>query len=72
MKAVYSLGKDNVKNGIVAIGQSLIKKSDEVSNDLKDVGSITIYAEIKAEEIVNFDITKNYIARLESEENKSE
>lgn len=72
MKAVYPLGKDGVKNGIVAIGQSLIKKSDEVSNDLKNVESITIHAEIKAEEIVNFDITKNYIAMLESEENKSE
>lgn len=57
------------KKGIIAIGQSLIERAEEISRDLDRVTSITIFAQLNPSEIVNFDITKNYIAEFK-EENK--
>lgn len=57
---MYSIGKENVKKSIIAIGQELIKRADDVCNDLERVASITIYAKLTPDEIVNFDIKKNY------------
>lgn len=57
------------KKGIIAIGQSLIEKAEEITRDLDRVASITIFAQLNPSEIVNFDITKNYTAELK-EENK--
>lgn len=63
--------EETVKNGIIAIGQSLIERAEEVARDLDRVTSITIFAQINPGEIINFDITKNYTAELK-EENKEE
>ena len=57
------------KKGIIAIGQSLIERAEEISRDLDRVTSITIFAQLNPSEIVNFDITKNYTAEFK-EENK--
>lgn len=57
------------KKGIIAIGQSLIERAEEITRDLDRVQSITIFAQLNPGEIINFDITKNYIAELK-EENK--
>lgn len=61
--------KETTKKRIIAIGQSLIERAEEISRDLDRVTSITIYAQLNPSEIVNFDITKNYIAEFK-EENK--
>lgn len=61
--------EETAKNGIIAIGQSLIEKAEEITRDLDRVQSITIFAQLNPGEIINFDITKNYIAELK-EENK--
>ena len=63
--------EETAKNGIIAIGQSLIEKAEEITRDLDRVTSITIFAQLNHGEIINFDITKNYIAELK-EENKEE
>ena len=61
--------EETVKNGIIAIGQSLIERAEEITRDLDRVTSITIFAQLNPGEIINFDITKNYIAEFK-EENK--
>lgn len=66
-KAIPINSKENVKNGIIAVGQELIKRAEDISNDIEHVTSITIYAMLNPSEIVNFDITKNYTAFLEEE-----
>ena len=68
MKIIVT-NNEAIKKGIIAIGQSLIERAEEISRDLNRVTSITIYAQLNPSEIVNFDITKNYIAELK-EENK--
>lgn len=59
--------KEAVKNGIIAVGQELIRRAEDISNDIEHVTSITIYARLDPAEVVNFDITKNYTAYLEQE-----
>ena len=61
--------EETAKNGIIAIGQSLIERAEEITRDLDRVTSITIFAQLNPDEIINFDITKNYVAELK-EENK--
>ena len=61
--------EETAKNGIIAIGQSLIERAEEITRDLDRVTSITIFAQLNPSEIINFDITKNYVAELK-EENK--
>ena len=70
MKIIVN-NEETAKNGIIAIGQSLIERAEEITRDLNRVTSITIYAQLNPSEIVNFDITKNYTAELK-EENKEE
>ena len=62
------IGRENVKKSIIAIGQELIKRADDIVNDLKSVTNIEIYAKLTIEEITNFDIKKNYIATYEDKE----
>ena len=59
------LKKEDVKKGIIAIGQELIKRADDITNDLERVSTITIHAVLTPDEFVNFDINKNYTAILE-------
>lgn len=63
-------GEEAAKKGIIAIGQSLIERAEEISRDLDRVTSITIYAQLNPSEIVNFDITKNYTAEFKEENKK--
>ncbi len=64
------VGKENVKKSIIAIGQELIERADDITNDLKFVANIEINAKLTVDEITNFDIKKNYIARFEEKEEK--
>ena len=61
-------GNETAKNGIIAIGQELIKRAEDITKDLERVNSITIYAHLSPDEVVNFEITKNYIAILDDKE----
>jgi predicted nucleotide-binding protein len=61
---IIVLGKENINKGIKAIGQELISRADEISNNIENVNAITINAVLTPAEIVNFDITKNYIAQF--------
>ena len=62
------IGKENVKKSIIAIGQELIKRAEDITNDLKLVANIEIYAKLAPGEITNFDIKKNYTAIYEDKE----
>ena len=62
------LGKENVKKSIIAIGQELIDRADDICRDINDVRSITIHAELIPNEYCNFDITKNYNANYKEED----
>ena len=61
---------ENVKKSIIAIGQELIKRADDITNDLKFVANIEIYAKLTPDEITNFDVKKNYMATYEDKEEK--
>ena len=69
-KQLTPIGKENAKNSIIAIGQELIRRADDITNDLKFVANIEIYAKLTPEEVANFDIKKNYIASYEEKEEK--
>lgn len=64
---ILPIGKENVNKSIKAIGQELIKRADDIANDIERVTTITINAVITPEEVVNFGVTKNYTAEFESE-----
>ena len=67
-KQLVPIGKENVKNSIIAVGQELIKRADDITNDLEFVSNIEINAKLTPDEITNFDIKKNYIAKYSEEE----
>lgn len=69
-KPLAPIGKENVKKAIIAIGQELIKRADDITNDLKFVTNIEINANLTPCEITNFDINKKYMAMYEEEEDK--
>lgn len=70
MKTPVTITNDGVEKSIKAIGQSLIDRASDIAKDVDDVTSITIFALLDPSAIVNFDITKNYIARIDKEENE--
>lgn len=57
-------GKENVRLAIKSIGQDLINRADDIVNDLQYVNQIKIEALITSDEIVNYDVKKNYIAPI--------
>lgn len=65
-EGIFLTGRET-KQGIIAIGQQLIERAEDICNDLTDVHSITINAEIVADKVVNFDVIKNYNARFKEE-----
>lgn len=69
-ETLVPIGKENVKKAIIAIGQELIKRADDITNDLKFVANIEISAKLTPDEATNFNIKKNYIARYEGKEEK--
>lgn len=64
-KQIPIRSKEDVKNGIIALGQELIRRAEDISNDIEHVTAITVYARLDPAEVVNLDVTKNYIAVLE-------
>ena len=52
---------DNTVYCIKSIGQSLINRAEDIANDTK-VRSITIHAELRPDELVTFNVTKEYCA----------
>ncbi len=64
---LIACGKEKVNKSIKATGQELIRRADDITNDIEFVKEITIHATITPNEIVNFDVNKNYTARFESE-----
>lgn len=64
------IGKENVKKAIISIGQELIKRADDITNDIKFVANIEISAKLTPDEVTNFNIKKNYIATYEDKEEK--
>lgn len=67
-KPLIPVERENVKKSIIAIGQELIKRADDITNDLKYVANIEINAKLTPDEVTNFNIKKNYIAIYEEEE----
>ena len=63
-------GKENAKKSIIAIGQELIKRADDITNDIKFVANIEISAKLTPDDVTNFNIKKNYIAMYEDKEEK--
>lgn len=51
---------EEVARQIKAIGKDLIKKAEDISNDLENVTQITIFSTIESGKITNYDVTKNY------------
>lgn len=70
MQELKPIGKKNAKKSIIAIGQELIKRADDITNDLKFVTNIEINANLTPYEITNFDIKKKYTAMYEEGEEK--
>ena len=68
MTKSVSVISDGTENCIKAIGNSLIKKAKDISNDIDRVTNIRIEAVICNDEIINFDVTKNYVAELEDKD----
>lgn len=66
-KTLIPVERENVKKSIIAIGQELIKRADDITNDLKCVANIEINAKLTPDEVTNFNIKKNYIAIYEEE-----
>lgn len=60
--------ENDVENWVKSIGQNLIDRAEDISRDIDKVRTITIYANITPEEILNFDITKNYTVKLIEDE----
>ena len=69
-KQLIPIGKEKVKESIIAIGQELIKRASDITNDLKLVNNIEIYAKLTPDEVTNFNIKKNYMATYEDKEDK--
>lgn len=49
-----------VSECIKSIGEDLIARADDIARDLRNVTSININSKISYDEIINYDITKNY------------
>ena len=69
-ESLVPIGKEKVKKSIIAIGQELIKRADDITNDIKFVANIEISAKLTPDEVTNFNIKKNYIATYEDKEGK--
>ncbi len=70
MQELKPTSKEKTKKSIIAIGQELIKRAADITNDLESVTNIEINAELTPDEITNFNIKKKYIATYEDKEEK--
>ena len=51
---------EEVERCIKSIGEDLIKRAKDISNDLENVTTISINSIIESGSIINYDVTKNY------------
>lgn len=56
-----TLGKEGVKKALISIGQEIIDRAEDTSNDIKLVRSITISSQIEPTEVPAVRIEKEYI-----------
>lgn len=59
--------KETAKKAIIAIGQEIIRQAEDVCQEINNVTSIKIEAEVLPCEHANVNITKNYAARFKEE-----
>ena len=59
--------KEDAEKAIVFIGQELIRRAKDISNDVERVTSIKIEVKIVPDEMINVDVTKNYVTEFEEE-----
>lgn len=64
--------KENIIESIKSIGQDLINRAEDISNDLDGVTSITIYSRIENGVVINYDVTKNYMTNFYLSNGKEE
>ncbi|MBR3697582.1 MAG: hypothetical protein IKM97_04920 [Clostridia bacterium] len=64
-KFVRVYNNENAKQAVIAIGQELIRRADDICSDLDRVNSIDIASKITADEEVSLSVTKNYTAMFE-------
>lgn len=57
--------KEDAEKAIISIGQELIKRAKDITNDIERVTTIKIDALISADEVINVNVTKNYITDFE-------
>lgn len=69
-KFIKAYSKEDVKQAVIAIGQELIKRSDDICSDLERVKSIDITTTITADDEVMLSVTKNYTVVFDEENNK--
>ncbi len=55
--------EENVEETLKAIGQTIIDRATDIARDIEDVGSISIYASIRPNEVTTVDISKSYFAK---------
>lgn len=55
------IGKEEIKKALISIGQEIIDRAEDVSNDLKLVRSITVFSQIEPSEAPTVRIEKEYI-----------
>lgn len=60
--------KNDLENWVKAIGKNIMDRAEDIGRDTKRVRTVTIYACITPDEILNFDITKNYGVDLQENE----
>lgn len=66
--------KEEAEKAIISVGQELIKRAKDITNDIERVTSIKIEAEIESfpEQAINMNVTKNYITKFKEEEKKND
>lgn len=64
-KFIMPIVKEEMKKALISIGQEIIDRAEDVSNDLKLVRSITIFSQIEPSEVPSevptVKIEKEYI-----------
>lgn len=62
---------ENLKDCLISVGRDIIRKADYIAQEGGEhVSSVTIHAELTPSEILNFNITKNYLANFEFKKEK--